>query len=212
MAANRPRPRRRRNPEDARAHILDAADRVFRDHLPDAVGLREIAAAAGVSHGLVTHYFATYDGLVAAVIARRLDVARTAAFAHLAQMTFAADEAPLLSILIDLLEDRTLVRLLIWSFLTDRGDNIVGAPGQFGRLIDGMAARLAAVGTPIPRARLELAAMVALATVTGWAVLGEAMDHAFGRSAPLELAVLRTELQRMLRGYALATPASSVTK
>src|SRR5215831_13022384 len=126
MPAKRSRPRLRRSPEDARTLILDAADLVFRDHLPDGVGLREIAAAAGVSHGLVTHYFATYDGLVAAVIARRLEAARTAAFAHLAQMTFAADEAPLLSVLVDLLEDRTLVRLLIWSFLTGRADNIVG--------------------------------------------------------------------------------------
>jgi AcrR family transcriptional regulator len=203
MAANRSKPRQRRTPQDARAHILDAADEVFRDHLPDAVGLREIAAAAGVSHGLVTHYFATYDGLVAAVIARRLDAARTSAFAHLAQMTFAADEAPLLSVLVDLLEDRTLVRLLVWSFLTGRGAAIVGPDGQFGRLIDGMTARLAAMGTPIPRPRLELAAMVALATVTGWAVLGDTLDRAFGRAAPVELGVLRTELQRMLRGYAL---------
>src|ERR1043165_9545887 len=73
MPAKRPRPRVRRTPEDARSHILDAADAVFRDQLPDAVGLREIAAAAEVSHGLVTHYFATYEGLVAAVIARRID-------------------------------------------------------------------------------------------------------------------------------------------
>lgn len=207
MTANRSKPRQRRTPEDARAHILDAADRVFREHLPDAVGLREIAAAAGVSHGLVTHYFATYDGLVAAVVARRLDAARTAAFAHLAQMTFAADEAPLLAVLVDLLEDRTLVRLLVWSFLTGRGADIVGRDGEFGRLIDGMAARLAAVGTPIPRERLELAAMIALATVTGWAVLGDTMDRAFGRTAPVDLAVLRTELQRMLRGYALGPQA-----
>src|SRR5215510_10359824 len=133
MAANRSRPRRRRNPEDARAHILDAADRVFREHLPDAVGLREIAAAAGVSHGLVTHYFATYDGLVAAVIARRLDAARTAAFAHLAQMTFATDEAPLLAVLVDLLEDRTLARLIVWSLLTGRGVALLGSAGQVGR-------------------------------------------------------------------------------
>ena len=207
MTANLSKPRQRRTPEDARAHILDAADRVFRDHLPDAVGLREIAAEAGVSHGLVTHYFATYDGLVAAVIARRLDAARAAAFAHLAQMTFATDEAPLLAVLVDLLEDRTLVRLLVWSFLTGRGADIVGREGEFGRLIDGMAARLAAVGTPIPRERLELAAMVALATVTGWAVLGDTMDRAFGRAAPVDLAVLRTELQRMLRGYALGPQA-----
>src|SRR5215468_1442686 len=126
MAKPRSKPRQRRSPEDARSLILDAADRVFRDHLPDAVGLREIAAAAGVSHGLVTHYFATYEGLVNAVIERRLAAARTAAFAHLAQMTLAPDEAPLLSILVDLLEDRTLVRLLVWSFLTGRSAEIIG--------------------------------------------------------------------------------------
>ena len=204
MPAKRSRPRLRRSPEDARAHILDAADRVFLDHLPDAVGLREIAAAAAVSHGLVTHYFATYEGLVAAVIARRLDAARTAAFAHLAQMTFAPDEVPLLSVLVDLLEDRTLIRLLVWSFLSGRGADLVGRDGQLGRLIDSMVARFAAVGTPVPRARLEFAAMDALASISGSAVLGDAMDRAFGRPAPDELGVLRSELLRMLRAYVAA--------
>lgn len=204
MAAKRPKPRQRRTPELARTQILDASDVVFRDHLPDAVGLREIALAAGVSHGLVTHYFGTYEDLVAAVIARRLDAARATAFAHLAQMTFMADEAPLLSVLVDLLEDRTLVRLIVWSLLTGRGVELIGPAGQLGRLIDGMAARLAAIGTPIPRQRLELAAMIALSTVAGWAVLGDTMDEALGRSTPLDRSVLRTELQRMLRAYALA--------
>ena len=204
MAKPRPKPRQRRSPEDARSLILDAADRVFCDHLPDAVGLREIAAAAGVSHGLVTHYFATYDGLVAAVIARRLDAARDSAFAHLAQMTFTADEPPLLAILVDLLADRTLVRLMVWSLLTGRGRGLFGSPSQLGRLVDGMAARLTALGTPIARERLELAVMVALSTVIGWGVLGDTMDHAFGRSAPVDRGVLRTELQRMLRAYVLA--------
>jgi TetR/AcrR family transcriptional regulator, repressor for neighboring sulfatase len=204
MAAKRPKPRQRRTPEQARTQILDAADGVFLDHLPDAVGLREIALAAGVSHGLVTHYFGTYEELVAAVIARRLEAARAAAFAHLAQMTFMADEAPLLSVLVDLLEDRTLVRLIVWSLLTGRGVELIGPAGQLGRLIDGMTARLAAIGTPIPRGRLELAAMIALSTVAGWAVLGATIDEALGRSTPLDRSVLRTELQRMLRAYALA--------
>ncbi len=205
MPAKRSSPRLRRTPEQARTHILDAADAVFRDHLPDAVGLREIAAAAGVSHGLVTHYFATYEGLVAAAIARRLDAARTTAFAHLAQMTLVADEAPLLSVLVDLLEDRTLVRLIVWSFMTGRGASVIGPAGQLGRLVDGMTARLAATGTPIARDRIELAAMVALSTVTGWAVLGDAVARALGRSAPLERGTLRIELQRMLRAYVLAS-------
>src|SRR5215813_14341634 len=140
MPAKRSRPRVRRTPEAARAHILDAADAVFRDQLPDAVGLREIAAAAEVSHGLVTHYFATYEGLVAAVIARRIDAARSRAFAHLAQTMFTVDDTPLLSVLVDLLEDRTLVRLIVWSLMTGRGAAMIGAPGQLGRLLDGMAA------------------------------------------------------------------------
>jgi AcrR family transcriptional regulator len=204
MAAKRPKPRLRRSPEEARTHILDAADAVFRDHLPDAVGLREIAAAAGVSHGLVTHYFETYEGLVAAVIARRLDAARATAFAHLAQMTFVADEAPLLSVLVDLLEDRTLVRLIVWSLLTGRGVALLGSAGQVGRLVDGMAARLAAIGTPITRERLELAAMFALSTVAGWSLIGDTMDTALGRASPLDRGVLRIELQRMLRAYVSA--------
>jgi TetR/AcrR family transcriptional regulator, repressor for neighboring sulfatase len=203
MATRRSKPRVRRSPEDARAHILDAADRVFGDHLPDAVGLREVAAAAKVSHGLVTHYFGTYDGLVAAVIDRRLEAARVTAFAHLAEMTFSSDEAPLLTVLIDLVKDRTLVRLVVWSLLTDRGTAFIGN-GQLGRLVDGLAARLAATGTRIARARLELAAMVALSTVVGWAVLGDTMDQAFGRESPVEHELLRTELIRMLRTYAAA--------
>jgi AcrR family transcriptional regulator len=205
MPAKRPRSRVRRSPDEARAHILDAADAVFRDQLPDAVGLREIADAAEVSHGLVTHYFATYDGLVAAVIARRLDAARATAFAHLAQTTVVADEAPVLSVLVDLLADRTLIRLVVWSLLTGRGATVFGADGQLGRLVDGMAARLAATGAQLARDRVELAVMIALATVTGWGVLGEAMDRALGRAEPVDRGVLRTELRRMLRVY-LAAP------
>src|SRR5688500_13324653 len=75
----RPRPlrrvaraiRRRRSPEDARREILDAAERLFASHHPDALGLKPVARAAGVSHALVTHYFGTYAGLVDAVLERR---------------------------------------------------------------------------------------------------------------------------------------------
>ena len=62
------RKRVRRSPEEARTLILDAADAVFREHLPDAVGLKEVAKAAGVSHALVTHYFGTYANLVEAAL------------------------------------------------------------------------------------------------------------------------------------------------
>ncbi|MEO8749314.1 MAG: TetR family transcriptional regulator [Allobranchiibius sp.] len=51
----------------ARASIRNAALRLFAEHGHDAVTVREIASAAGVSPGLVIHHFGSKDGLRAAV-------------------------------------------------------------------------------------------------------------------------------------------------
>ncbi len=56
----------------ARAVIRDEALRLFGTHGPDAVSVRKVAAAAGVSPGLVIHHFGTKDGLRAAVDAHVL--------------------------------------------------------------------------------------------------------------------------------------------
>ena len=52
-------------PDDrtARAVIRDEALRLFAAHGPDAVTVRQIAAAAGVSPALVVHHFGSKDGL-----------------------------------------------------------------------------------------------------------------------------------------------------
>jgi AcrR family transcriptional regulator len=47
----------RRTPEDRRAAILEAAQRVFADAPYDAVNMADIAQAAGISRALVNHYF-----------------------------------------------------------------------------------------------------------------------------------------------------------
>jgi len=61
-------------PDDrtARAVIRDEALRLFAEHGPDAVTVRQIAAAAGVSPGLVIHHFGSKDGLREAVDAHVL--------------------------------------------------------------------------------------------------------------------------------------------
>lgn len=51
----------------AKANIRNAALRLFAERGHDAVTVREIAAAAGVSPALVVHHFGTKDGLRAAV-------------------------------------------------------------------------------------------------------------------------------------------------
>jgi AcrR family transcriptional regulator len=51
----------------ARATIRDEALRLFAERGPDAVTVREIATAAGVSPALVLHHYGSKDGLRAAV-------------------------------------------------------------------------------------------------------------------------------------------------
>ncbi|UQU66869.1 TetR/AcrR family transcriptional regulator [Couchioplanes caeruleus] len=51
----------------AKANIRNAALRLFAERGPDAVTMREIAAAAGVSPALLVHHFGSKDGLRAAV-------------------------------------------------------------------------------------------------------------------------------------------------
>ena len=56
-------------PDDrtARARIRDEALRLFGDHGPDGVTIRDVAAAAGVSPALIIRHYGAKDGLRAAV-------------------------------------------------------------------------------------------------------------------------------------------------
>lgn len=66
-------PRKRRTAEEARAAILDAAERRLVASGPTAIRLQEVAAEVGVSHPTVLHHFGSREALVEAVVARALD-------------------------------------------------------------------------------------------------------------------------------------------
>ena len=55
-----------------RTHLLDCAEELYATHGVGGVSLRTIQAAAGLSAGSLRYHFKTEDGLVAAVIERRL--------------------------------------------------------------------------------------------------------------------------------------------
>ena len=58
----------RRTPEDARAHILDAAEAILaRGGGPAALRLQDVAHQAGVSHPTILHHFGSREGLVRAI-------------------------------------------------------------------------------------------------------------------------------------------------
>lgn len=69
---NGAKPARRRNREQTIHDILDAAERLLDRKGPDGFGLAELGRDAGVSFGLIHHYFGGKEGLLRAVLRRTL--------------------------------------------------------------------------------------------------------------------------------------------
>lgn len=79
-------PRRRLDPARRREQLLDAAVQLAAGRDLALLSVQEIAAHAGVSEGLLYHYFPTKDALLAAAVQRAAD-ALTAALDGAAQGT-----------------------------------------------------------------------------------------------------------------------------
>ena len=65
--------KRPRDADRTKNEILAAARRLFAERAIEAVSIRDIAAEAGVSHGLIQQYFGTREKLVAGIIKREID-------------------------------------------------------------------------------------------------------------------------------------------
>jgi TetR/AcrR family transcriptional regulator, repressor for neighboring sulfatase len=193
--------RERRTPDHARAVILDAAERVFTTVMPDQVGLRDIAREAGISHALVTHYFGTYDGLVRATLHRRITAARALALSRLSTVVFSPGEAPMIQLLLDVMQDVVMVRLIGWAIMTGRRDEL-GAAGGLQRIVDGLEDRARRLGLPVPpRAKIEFAVAAAFAMAFGFAVANHELGVALGRAGALGFDELRAEMPKLFWAY-----------
>ena len=173
----------RRDPEVARALILDAAERVFSDQGPDAVGLKDVAKRAGVSHALVSHYFGSYDRLVEATLARRVDRMREAALADLATAETSGPDV-LLDRLSGVAADRITVRLAAWALLTGRArrsDFFSARTRGLAAIVDAIAARRQALGLDVPsRDALEFGVVATITMVLGFGIAKEALLSGLG--------------------------------
>ena len=74
LAADAERPRTRLDPDVRREQILTEASTVFADRDYSAVSLEMIASRAGVTRGLVHHYFGSKRGLFLAVVERAVRI------------------------------------------------------------------------------------------------------------------------------------------
>lgn len=176
---------------------------MFARFVPDEVGLREIAEEAEVSHGLVTHYFGTYAGLIEATLQRRLATARAAMLERLVGASFGTGDLPLLDGLAELIHDPLTLRLLTWAIMSGRArtPELLGDRG-LKLVVDGIEARLRALGLDVPpRERLEFSVMAAIAMAVGFAIIGDMMHLGLGRPDGFDRDAAFREIKVMVKRY-----------
>ena len=205
----------RRTPEEARTALLDAADRVFAARLPDAVGLKEIAHEAGVSHALVTHYFRTYDGVLEAALERRIRALREVIFTRLGDAGAVSRPGELLGILFRALEDPIHLKLVKWLVASGRSTSARAFALQDHGL-QLVAHQVAEAIAPRPTKEtintIELALLTAVSAAYGYATTKYALAGALGRVANNELdAGVQRTLAAMLQVYLRETLKSVIS-
>ncbi len=179
----------RRTPEQARAVILEAARKVFAEIGPDAASLEAVAAEAGVSHGLITHYFGTFEGLVEATLAEHVHAVRQRLLDQLAHNeTFGAKR--FIETLFGVIEDPLYGRLVAWAILSGRFQSKDFFPRKeqgLARIVDALQIWLGAQGAEdIDRDDIELALILVITAGLGysmgksvlWATLGHRASKA----------------------------------
>lgn len=178
------KPRVRRSPEEARALIVAAAQRIIAARGPDAVGLKDVAREAGVSHALVSHYFGTYEGLVGAALESH---ARTRREQLMSRIGSAGDDGPYAWIehAFAGISDPSYGRLAAWAMLTGR----LGESGYFPRRDQGLrqvtdvleAYLRSRHDSEATRDEIELVVLLVISSAFGYSMGGKHFWEALGR-------------------------------
>lgn len=109
--------RRRRTAEEARAEILDAAERRLSAAGPDAIRLQDLAKDVGISHPAILHHFGSRELLVRAVVERAIESLERDLVAHLQSAAAAPDGTAMLDRVFETLVGRGHARLMAWLLL-----------------------------------------------------------------------------------------------
>jgi AcrR family transcriptional regulator len=158
-----------------------------------------------VSHGLITHYFGTYAGLIEAVLERRIQLLRETMLARLREAGALARPTELLATLFRALSDPVHLRLTRWMLASER-PSAVETFALRDRGLQQIAQQIATAIEAKPgrevTEKIELALLVGVASAYGYAIGKYALAAALGRQVSTELdgEVQRT-LAAMLEGY-----------
>ncbi|MDD9934665.1 MAG: helix-turn-helix domain containing protein [Myxococcales bacterium] len=109
--------RRRLTAEEARARILEAAERRLAEVGPEGLRLTELAAELGVSHPAILHHFGSREGLVVAVVARAVGKLGEQLQEEIARRP---QRLEILDMIAEFFGERGNARLIAWLVLSGR--------------------------------------------------------------------------------------------
>jgi TetR/AcrR family transcriptional regulator, repressor for neighboring sulfatase len=173
------------------ARIVDAAARLFAEHGPDGVSLRQVAAEADVNYGLIHQYIGTKEDLLRLVF-RSVSDGAARRFADSADLDEALDQ------LIGSGAGRSrYVSMLAWAILQGRD-----ATALLGRspALQTLLTRLDPDAAGDDRTDAELRVAMVLAMHLGWQLFGDFLLSGVGLEEldPSEVDERRTALARGL--------------
>ena len=189
----------RRAPEDARANILTAAEKLLVEQGPLALKLAEVAAAAGVANASVLHHFGSIDGLHAALMERMVSqlIAEVLAIADQGGVREDQQEA-VFHALFEVFERRGAARLAAWLELT----------GEWRRMthirdaVQSVIVRRASFGDVNPQQALDLV-MISVTLAMGAGLFGHALAELVGKP-PGHAREVATEMLRVFHAAKIA--------
>ncbi|MFO0658398.1 MAG: helix-turn-helix domain-containing protein [Polyangiaceae bacterium] len=178
--------RQRRDPAVARKLILDSAESLIAVRGPDAIGLKEVAHAAGVSHALVSHYFGTFEALVEAVFERRSTELANQVIAKIGSDAFDVGGGQLLAFIATVVADPMHVRLMTWAMLSGRLASADFFPARvqgLRQIADALEHKIRSSmpSSTLRRDDIEMAILFATSAAYGYALGKDALLASMGR-------------------------------
>jgi len=111
---------RRRSAEDAKEMLLEATEERVKEVGLDGLRLKDVAASVGVSHTLLLHHFGSREGLLRAVVSRRVGKLRNCLIEVLAAVSLQPGETErILDRVCAVMGDPLMVRVLGWVGLAE---------------------------------------------------------------------------------------------
>ena len=197
----------RRSPKDAKRLILDAAVREFSKQGPAASSLKEVARAAGVSHALITHYFGTYENLVAATVEEAMTQLRERLIERMLKVQDPTPER-MVQLYVDIALEPWYGRLISWALFNDHD----ASEPMLKRLVPQMKLMAATTeyvfsknGEPPSRDTVEALLVCVWAVVVGYVAGNAFFWTALGRKpGPSRDRLVRDTLAALAKSYRVA--------